>query len=218
MLGESECKVCGGRFQKVNAKHAICSEECRKTIYKPSEYELTCIVCGIRFVGNMPHIVTCSEYCRQNRTYDVSCPECGIETVENKPGNRLCDECKEARKEARKVARSEQKLASEAENENRIESNLDGDRIVFDGKAADGWKLGGFNHKVRLAIIKRDGFACYICGRDTNLHVHHIIPRADGGSNNPNNLVTLCSGCHRSVESGNIEKAIVSCVGRAVNR
>ena len=43
---------------------------------------------------------------------------------------------------------------------------------------------------------------CFICAED-NAHVleeHHIIPRRHGGSNDPENLVTLCSNCHSAIE------------------
>lgn len=35
------------------------------------------------------------------------------------------------------------------------------------------------------------------CGRTRFLEVHHLRPRSRGGSNDPDNLVTLCSTCHR---------------------
>jgi len=28
------------------------------------------------------------------------------------------------------------------------------------------------------------------------LHVHHVVPRSEGGTNDLSNLVTLCSRCH----------------------
>lgn len=51
----------------------------------------------------------------------------------------------------------------------------------------------------REAILKRDKHICQACGKRKhrmNLEVHHIIPRAQGGSNHPCNLVTLCLQCH----------------------
>lgn len=32
------------------------------------------------------------------------------------------------------------------------------------------------------------------------LDVHHIVPRVKGGSHEPENLVTLCVGCHRKMK------------------
>jgi hypothetical protein len=43
---------------------------------------------------------------------------------------------------------------------------------------------------------------CFICGED-NPHVleeHHIVPRRHGGSDDPENLVTLCANCHSAIE------------------
>ena len=44
---------------------------------------------------------------------------------------------------------------------------------------------------------------CQICGeqRPRSMETHHIIPRRYGGSDDTENLVTLCSSCHRAVES-----------------
>jgi len=86
------------------------------------------------------------------------------------------------------------------------------------GQIIDKRKTGRFSRSVSEAIKERDDWRCYICGKDTDLHVHHIIPRSDGGPDIPENLVTLCSGCHRSVESGNVRTAVAKCVGRALKQ
>ena len=50
----------------------------------------------------------------------------------------------------------------------------------------------------------RDGNKCRVCGKSprTNssvrLEVHHIRRRADGGSDTPDNVVTLCHECHEA--------------------
>ncbi len=58
---------------------------------------------------------------------------------------------------------------------------------------------------VRQYVLERDSYRCVLCGDAENLEVHHIIPRAKGGSNRPQNLVTLCANCHRKVTLGEIE-------------
>jgi 5-methylcytosine-specific restriction endonuclease McrA len=51
--------------------------------------------------------------------------------------------------------------------------------------------------EVRTAVLKRDGYRCVnCCQTGTELHVHHIIPRSEGGTNDLGNLVTLCGKCH----------------------
>jgi len=48
------------------------------------------------------------------------------------------------------------------------------------------------------AILKRDRFRCQVpgCNCRRNLHIHHIIPRSHGGSDDPANLIVLCEKCH----------------------
>jgi len=48
------------------------------------------------------------------------------------------------------------------------------------------------------AILKRDRFRCQVpgCNCRRNLHIHHIILRSHGGSDDPANLIVLCEKCH----------------------
>jgi 5-methylcytosine-specific restriction endonuclease McrA len=52
---------------------------------------------------------------------------------------------------------------------------------------------------VRTAVLARDRYKCATpgCGATHFLEVHHVVPRARGGSNKAENLVTLCGRCHR---------------------
>jgi hypothetical protein len=53
--------------------------------------------------------------------------------------------------------------------------------------------------RARFEIFKRDGFICQYCGAtppDVVLHVDHIIPVAEGGQNEPDNLTTSCADCN----------------------
>ncbi len=53
--------------------------------------------------------------------------------------------------------------------------------------------------RIRREVLARDGRRCRApgCERTRFLEVHHVVPRANGGINNPENLITLCSSCHR---------------------
>ena len=53
--------------------------------------------------------------------------------------------------------------------------------------------------RIRKEVLARDKHRCRApgCGRTRFLEVHHITPRNQGGSNRPENLVTLCGSCHR---------------------
>jgi hypothetical protein len=51
----------------------------------------------------------------------------------------------------------------------------------------------------RFRIFRRDGFQCQYCGRvppDAVLRVDHIVPVADGGTNDEDNLTTACHDCN----------------------
>ncbi|MFH2051778.1 MAG: HNH endonuclease [bacterium] len=53
--------------------------------------------------------------------------------------------------------------------------------------------------RVRRRVLARDGHRCQGpgCTNTRFLEVHHVRPRARGGTNRPDNLITLCSACHR---------------------
>jgi 5-methylcytosine-specific restriction endonuclease McrA len=52
--------------------------------------------------------------------------------------------------------------------------------------------------KTRRLVLTRDRHRCQTpgCPHTHFLEIHHIIPRARGGTNAPDNLTTLCSACH----------------------
>jgi hypothetical protein len=58
---------------------------------------------------------------------------------------------------------------------------------------------------VRGRVVERDGHRCRACGKDLRgvpgwvTEVHHIRPRAEGGSDHPSNLLTLCVMCHKRI-------------------
>jgi len=62
---------------------------------------------------------------------------------------------------------------------------------------------------LRKRRLKRDNHRCSNCSAkggpsgDAELHVHHIVPRKDGGSDNIENLQTLCEDCHDAIHHKN---------------
>src|SRR5688500_15492942 len=52
---------------------------------------------------------------------------------------------------------------------------------------------------VRAIVLARDNRRCQGCGElcaKGEADVHHLIPHAAGGMDDPANLITLCDGCH----------------------
>lgn len=53
--------------------------------------------------------------------------------------------------------------------------------------------------KTRFNIFARDSFSCQYCGRTPPaviLHLDHVIPLAEGGTDDPDNLITACKECN----------------------
>lgn len=64
--------------------------------------------------------------------------------------------------------------------------------------------------QTRSDVLERDGYTCKLCGcgvgdkdpcdpsRSVRLHIDHIVPVNQGGSNEPSNLRVLCSACNQT--------------------
>ena len=61
-------------------------------------------------------------------------------------------------------------------------------------------KRKGISKSLRFEVFKRDSFKCQYCGRtppEVILEVDHVVPVAEGGDNDPINLITSCKDCNR---------------------
>ena len=47
-----------------------------------------------------------------------------------------------------------------------------------------------------LSVFARNGYACIACGSQDDLTVDHIVPWSKGGTNDMDNLQTLCRSCN----------------------
>ena len=60
----------------------------------------------------------------------------------------------------------------------------------------------------KAMVLNRDGYKCQCCKgkhKDSKLEVHHIIFRSEGGSDEAENLITLCHTCHKALHDGKIK-------------
>ena len=66
----------------------------------------------------------------------------------------------------------------------------------------------GFNYGYssrREAILHRDNYTCQCCGKKNyRLEVHHVKFRCNGGTDDEENLITLCEDCHKGVHAGTV--------------
>lgn len=61
-----------------------------------------------------------------------------------------------------------------------------------------------YRSEVFSSLLKRDGARCSICGKaltDGDIYIHHIFPRALGGSDDVDNLQLVCGSCIRGASS-----------------
>jgi 5-methylcytosine-specific restriction endonuclease McrA len=55
--------------------------------------------------------------------------------------------------------------------------------------------------ETEIVVFNRDRCKCMACfKRSKSLTCHHIIPRCEGGSDDIDNLITLCIKCHNEIE------------------
>jgi len=59
---------------------------------------------------------------------------------------------------------------------------------------------------IRRGVLRRDSHCCRVpgCRHTRYVDVHHLVPRAEGGGHEPENLVTLCGAHHRALHRGEI--------------
>lgn len=66
-----------------------------------------------------------------------------------------------------------------------------------------------------IKILRRMDLPCSCCGfhiKGISLDIHHIVPRAKGGSNDMSNLTYICPNCHRVAHTDEklLQKPLVS--------
>lgn len=63
----------------------------------------------------------------------------------------------------------------------------------------------GFEN-TKAKVLNRDNYTCQCCKtRKRNLHVHHIVYRSNGGSDEEDNLIVLCKSCHDKLHKGKLK-------------
>lgn len=80
--------------------------------------------------------------------------------------------------------------------------------LKHDGEAFNrhwGYQKGtnyGFANS-KSACLNRDNYTCQCCKtKKGTLHVHHVIYRSNGGSDDLDNLIVLCEDCHKKLHKG----------------
>lgn len=75
-------------------------------------------------------------------------------------------------------------------------------------------KLYGFEN-AKAYVLMRDNHTCQCCKtKKGTLHVHHIVYRSKGGSDDTDNLITLCENCHKKLHKSELKKFEVKLKGK----
>lgn len=83
-------------------------------------------------------------------------------------------------------------IAHEQQRKARLDAERAGSSLVRQIHSAE-WR------QARAEQLRREPY-CRHCGADAT-EVHHIIRRANGGTDEPSNLMSLCRRCHSSITS-----------------
>lgn len=77
-----------------------------------------------------------------------------------------------------------------------------GDERIPNLQIVDRWQYPRFRHRIpiadatRVRVYNRDDWKCCHCGSRDALSIDHIVPVSRGGSDDEDNLQTLCRPCN----------------------
>jgi len=99
-------------------------------------------------------------------------------------------------KELRRLARILDDLnVEEIRSPRPLEFEAGPDAVVVWGrdrpKSRPHWDTSSYDQ-----VFERDGERCRYCGAAEHLTVDHVVPRCQGGSDDPDNLVVACRSCN----------------------
>lgn len=217
-----QCVYCHKVFEAKHMDALYCSFECKKQALSKE-----CVVCGKLFLPTHKRKNTCSAMCRkihQSNKKTFSCKWCKklFEVSEIKdviqPLSFCSKMCENAyykkRKNPQPLKRSSsQNLLSVKRSIQALVTILIEPRLEVERRFGSYYDVNQetFSENLKEYVRKRDGYKCAVCGFDQQLEVHHKIPRRLGGQNDEDNLVTLCTSCHRAIETGDIRHATERC-------
>lgn len=191
-----KCKFCNDSFEKIHHGQKYCNKECRDNYYEEiyeKIVEVNCIKCGAEFKRKNSSVIKyCSDECK-----DTEKPKIKTES-KNKVDS---DNLKEL------ITFKVENMLNKAKNTQPVSCF----GVIISEFISD-----GFTDKIKEDVRNRDDNECQICSdNECKLEVHHILKRTLGGSNELDNLVTLCVNCHRAIETNDLEHAIKSCYKKA---
>lgn len=199
-----------------------------------------CAYCGKPFIwkSSMPDQKYCSAKCEEKATKQLQaeeeeqgeikerrCAYCGKKfewSPQRAAQKYCCDKCRSKASIQRKEVAKDMKDPFLKELRMRV-ANIVTDLITRSEKGEgilidydiDSWEGKDISKDLREEILERDSYRCRICNRKDHLDIHHISRKNGLEYEMKENMVTLCSSCHRHIETGNIPFAIEKCYSNA---
>jgi len=87
-------------------------------------------------------------------------------------------------------------------------ASFDIHKITDPDITSNGYQAGNQKdfYNLKAYILNRDSYTCQKCKvTKGKLRVHHIIFKSKGGTDTPDNLITLCEDCHANLHAGKFE-------------
>lgn len=191
------CKNCGKEFAHVNSTRGMfCSFACYNAYRKtsPPEYrvlemvDLICQKCGTAFKRRRHEIRGKRQFC--SRSCAASANGAANGKAPHRPAvEKICEYCG-----------TTYKIKASHSQRRRFCSNICNLAYRSDymfGANNPNHRHGQNQNGARYIAMRRFANECIICGWNISTDIHHIVPKSQGGTNEPSNLAVLCPNHHR---------------------
>lgn len=188
-----KCEICSKEFETNRPNQKFCSNECREIYYekgKTYKYTKTCEICNKKFETNQPNYKFCSDKCREQNYENNK----NLNKYKSKPKKTINKENYDD------IVSFTVKELIRKGIEGRNKSEISRFYISY-----------GFTSSLKDEVKDRDNWTCRICGNKHRLEVHHIVKVIHGGENELDNLITLCTSCHRAIDTLDLDHALKRC-------
>lgn len=150
------------------------------------------------------HTVTAAQFARYERAMErlrkkgSEEAELLIQALESFAGETpkgvtlILHECKRCKETIARTTRGDLRIPNEQARQLRCEATLQ----------EQGKHRRQVTPSMRRRVLERDGHRCRQCRSPVRLQIHHIHQQNQGGSHEPNNLLTLCQTCHGMIHRG----------------
>lgn len=205
----NKCEVCGKIFNGRYEGTKYCSKECMKKMFS-----LKCNSCGKRFMSYNKNSKYCSKECQNKKNIKSICLNCGTKFNSKYEAKYCSKDCRYEylkHKDNDNVKENIRKIVEFNVSE-LINKGIEGKNNFGISR---NYNNVGFTSTIRDEVKSRDNYECRICNTKNNLEVHHIVKTIHGGNSDLENLITLCTSCHRAIDTLDIDYAINKCTKNA---